>query len=151
MHGTCPTCRHPFLDIRPPSESEDESSDGGEYVPDYDFDTDGFTDAEDYDDEEIEREMMELEAMDDSGYNEPVRHERMFDADSEHGDNVEMLGLLFEDEGLSTADLDWLLENEHSSPHPPDITISEDTGLEETGTLSESDPNEGPKPYTSTN
>ncbi|KAG7097008.1 hypothetical protein E1B28_004402 [Marasmius oreades] len=33
MHGNCPTCRHKFLDIQPPSDSDDESSDGGEYIP----------------------------------------------------------------------------------------------------------------------
>ncbi|KAF9263454.1 hypothetical protein L218DRAFT_959004 [Marasmius fiardii PR-910] len=33
MHGNCPTCRHTFLNIRPPSDSDDESSDGGEYIP----------------------------------------------------------------------------------------------------------------------
>ncbi|KAK1224396.1 hypothetical protein PQX77_012692 [Marasmius sp. AFHP31] len=58
MHGNCPTCRHIFLDIRPPSDSDDESSDGGEYMPNpdedddesiynYDIDTDPLTDADD--------------------------------------------------------------------------------------------------------
>jgi len=47
QHGSCPTCRHIFLDIRPPSESDDESSDGGEYIPGIDDDhTDGFSDAD---------------------------------------------------------------------------------------------------------
>lgn len=32
-HGSCPTCRHVFLNIHTPSESDDESSDGGEYIP----------------------------------------------------------------------------------------------------------------------
>ncbi|KIL70102.1 hypothetical protein M378DRAFT_156158 [Amanita muscaria Koide BX008] len=54
-HGSCPTCRHKFLSVRPPSDSDDESSDGGEYVPPSDdfededdgfLDTDGFTDAD---------------------------------------------------------------------------------------------------------
>lgn len=65
-HGSCPTCRHVFLDIRPPSESDDESSDGGEYIPndhDDDFDdidedafiaTDEFSDAADFEVEEME-------------------------------------------------------------------------------------------------
>ncbi|GJE84983.1 C3HC4-type zinc finger protein [Phanerochaete sordida] len=34
-HGTCPACRHTFLDVQPVSESDGESSDG-DYVPDYD-------------------------------------------------------------------------------------------------------------------
>ena len=33
QHGTCPACRHSFLDVKPVSESDDESSDGGEYNP----------------------------------------------------------------------------------------------------------------------
>ncbi|KAF7301649.1 RING-type domain-containing protein [Mycena indigotica] len=62
MHGSCPTCRHVFLDIRPPS--SDDESDGGEYVPDPDeleeedsfaFTSDGYTDMESNGDE------MELE------------------------------------------------------------------------------------------
>ncbi|KAF8812396.1 hypothetical protein BYT27DRAFT_7251932 [Phlegmacium glaucopus] len=55
-HGSCPTCRHIFLNIRSPSESDDESSDGGEYLPNADddfedededaLDLDAFSDAE---------------------------------------------------------------------------------------------------------
>lgn len=72
MHGTCPTCRHPFLDIQPPSDSDDESSDGGEYLPDQ-LDIDAFTDADDFDPEEYERELQlmaldEDEDSDDSAY-----------------------------------------------------------------------------------
>ncbi|KAG6861002.1 hypothetical protein C0995_005022 [Termitomyces sp. Mi166 len=52
LHGSCPTCRHVFINIRPPSDSDNESSDGGEYVPDEDFDDedDGFMDADDFSD-----------------------------------------------------------------------------------------------------
>ncbi|KAG6817449.1 hypothetical protein H0H87_008617 [Tephrocybe sp. NHM501043] len=53
MHGNCPTCRHAFLDIRPPSDSDDESSDGGEYIPGEDFideDDDGFMDTDGFSD-----------------------------------------------------------------------------------------------------
>lgn len=32
QHGSCPTCRHIFLEIRPPSDSDGESSDG-DYFP----------------------------------------------------------------------------------------------------------------------
>ncbi|KAF8842287.1 hypothetical protein BDN67DRAFT_899608 [Paxillus ammoniavirescens] len=49
-HGSCPTCRHPFLDIQPLAESDAESSDG-EYLPDEDEDED-----EDEDDEEEEED-----------------------------------------------------------------------------------------------
>ncbi|KAJ7591115.1 hypothetical protein C8J56DRAFT_1047334 [Mycena floridula] len=46
MHGSCPTCRQPFLDIRPKSESDDESSDGGEYIPEEDDEEEGFADTD---------------------------------------------------------------------------------------------------------
>jgi hypothetical protein len=48
QHGSCPTCRHIFLDIRPPSESDGESSDG-----DYN-----------YEDEEDVEEELEVDEMD---------------------------------------------------------------------------------------
>ncbi|KAJ6484973.1 hypothetical protein C8R47DRAFT_540480 [Mycena vitilis] len=67
LHGSCPTCRFEFLDIHPPG-SDDESSDGGEYIPNEDdedeedafIDTsDGFTDR-DYDmDLDLEDDMWE--------------------------------------------------------------------------------------------
>ncbi|TFK28784.1 hypothetical protein FA15DRAFT_691563 [Coprinopsis marcescibilis] len=54
LHGSCPTCRHPFLELHLPSETDDESSDGGEYIPNEDFEeedetfdfTDGFSEAD---------------------------------------------------------------------------------------------------------
>ncbi|KAF8195949.1 hypothetical protein K438DRAFT_1826782 [Mycena galopus ATCC 62051] len=68
LHGNCPTCRSEFLDIHPPG-SDDESSDGGEYIPPNDDDldeedafidtSDGFTDA-DFDMElDLEDDMWE--------------------------------------------------------------------------------------------
>ncbi|EPQ58994.1 hypothetical protein GLOTRDRAFT_135989 [Gloeophyllum trabeum ATCC 11539] len=47
LHGTCPICRHRFLDIKPPSESDDESSDGGEWLPNSNSDDPDFEDEED--------------------------------------------------------------------------------------------------------
>ncbi|KAH8830810.1 hypothetical protein DL96DRAFT_1707602 [Flagelloscypha sp. PMI_526] len=38
LHGSCPTCRHPFVDLDPLP--DDESSDGGEYIPADDLDND---------------------------------------------------------------------------------------------------------------
>ena len=67
-HGSCPTCRYIFLNIRPPSESDDESSDGGEYIPNADdfedddedafLDVDGFSEA---DVDEFPVEPMDLD------------------------------------------------------------------------------------------
>jgi len=67
LHGNCPTCRSSFLDIHPPSESDDESSDGGEYLPndededeeDTFLDTDGFTDLDA--EEEFDVDEMDLD------------------------------------------------------------------------------------------
>jgi len=61
LHGNCPTCRHKFLDVQLPSESDDESSDGGEYIPDVDFDEDddGFVDTDGFSDVDIGTEMDE--------------------------------------------------------------------------------------------
>lgn len=61
-----------FLDIKPPSDSDDESSDGGEYLPDEDEDdedlflleTDGFTDEGELDVDEMDL-GMELEEEED--------------------------------------------------------------------------------------
>ncbi|KAG5646601.1 hypothetical protein DXG03_002905 [Asterophora parasitica] len=64
-HGNCPACRDFFLDIRLPSESDDESSDGGEYIPeehehgiedgdDAWFDDDGFSDAAEYQSDDMD-------------------------------------------------------------------------------------------------
>ncbi|KAF9462598.1 hypothetical protein BDZ94DRAFT_1260799 [Collybia nuda] len=116
-HGSCPTCRHSFLDIRPPSESDDESSDGGEYIPneqedefddddDVFIDTDGFSDAADY--------PMELEynAWEDGGHGSGTDVE---DEDMENGTGWELTdedsclsdygndGTLDEDDGVGVA------------------------------------------------
>ncbi|GBE79767.1 hypothetical protein BKA93DRAFT_821456 [Sparassis latifolia] len=65
-HGTCPACRHTFLNVRPISDSDYESSDG-DYVPGEDdeeeeeedgfLDIDGFTDM----DAEFDVDEMDLE------------------------------------------------------------------------------------------
>ncbi|KAJ7228706.1 hypothetical protein GGX14DRAFT_414472, partial [Mycena pura] len=73
LHGNCPTCRYDFLDIHPPG-SDDESSDGGEYIPNEDdedeedsylFTSDGFTDAEDADMDLEEDDLWERSDADD--------------------------------------------------------------------------------------
>ncbi|KAJ4466498.1 hypothetical protein J3R30DRAFT_3586891 [Lentinula aciculospora] len=66
MHGSCPSCRRVFLNIRPPSDSDGESSDGGEYLPNeedeeedsYMLDTDYFDDADEFD---FEMEEVDLD------------------------------------------------------------------------------------------
>ncbi|GLB33758.1 putative zinc finger, C3HC4 type (RING finger) [Lyophyllum shimeji] len=91
LHGNCPTCRHTFIDIRPPSESDEESSDGGEYIPDEDFDeeddgvldaSDGFSDAFDF------QEDMDTDAADEWGDEEAVVDADMEDAVEEIDDEA---------------------------------------------------------------
>lgn len=74
-HGSCPTCRHTFLDIRPPSDSDDESSDGGEWIPDEHeeeedddafLDTDGFTEAGEFDVEQMELDLEDIWDLEDN-------------------------------------------------------------------------------------
>ena len=58
QHGSCPTCRNTFLYIR--SESDDESSDGGEYIPN----PDEFEEEDEDPDasaDEFQAEYMELD------------------------------------------------------------------------------------------
>ncbi|KAI9001385.1 hypothetical protein BD414DRAFT_533131 [Trametes punicea] len=65
-HGSCPSCRHVFSSIQPPSDSDNESSDG-DYVPGDDeeddeddgfFDSDGFMETESvFDDMAIEEDI----------------------------------------------------------------------------------------------
>ncbi|KAH7916078.1 hypothetical protein BJ138DRAFT_1140143 [Hygrophoropsis aurantiaca] len=58
-HGSCPTCRHPFLDIQPITDSDAESSDD-DYIPeDDDEDEDDFVGLED--DIEFDVEEMDLD------------------------------------------------------------------------------------------
>ncbi|KAJ7179946.1 hypothetical protein C8R43DRAFT_1117287 [Mycena crocata] len=90
LHGSCPTCRYEFLDIHPPG-SDDESSDGGEYIPneededeeDIFIDTsDGFTDA-DFDVEDMDVDFDDLWERSDG---EEMRISGEFEPSSE-GDN----------------------------------------------------------------
>jgi hypothetical protein len=88
QHGTCPTCRHPFLEIKPPSESDDESSDGGEWLPTEEDDLD---DGDDFD-------MWE----DDDGASELEFDTDMRDADDELAAETHML-----ETDCVDAEVDW--------------------------------------------
>ena len=67
QHGSCPTCRHIFLDIRPPCESDGESSDG-DYFPNEEEEEEEEEEEDDDDDfldgdveEEFEVDEMDLD------------------------------------------------------------------------------------------
>ncbi|KAJ3986922.1 hypothetical protein F5890DRAFT_1501268 [Lentinula detonsa] len=109
MHGSCPSCRHVFLDIRPPSDSDSESSDGGEYFPNeeeeedpYMSDTDDFTEMDEFD--------FEMEEVDLDMYQnwEP----------SDIGDEIEDVSLewgLTDGESFSNSDEEVSLESDPAS------------------------------------
>ncbi|KAF5322239.1 hypothetical protein D9619_000312 [Psilocybe cf. subviscida] len=90
-HGNCPTCRDTFMDLRPVDYEDDESSDGGEYVPDdfedeeddgfLDIDVDGYTDTEG---EDFPVETMELDV--DAFYPPDADEDGFAAGDSEMGD-----------------------------------------------------------------
>ncbi|KAG1753984.1 uncharacterized protein EDB91DRAFT_1333283 [Suillus paluster] len=67
FHGSCPTCRHPFLDIKPYTESDAESSDDEYFPDDEDEEEDDFFGMDDFDDE-FEVEEMEVDLDDIWGY-----------------------------------------------------------------------------------
>jgi len=120
QHGNCPTCRHTFLDIRLPSESDDESSDGGEYIPDDDFDdeedgfidtSDGFSDAFDY-----LAEDMDTDVGDEWGDEAPAIDADMEDAVDEIDD--EAVWGLTDGESSNMSELDdAALNSEDGDPH----------------------------------
>ncbi|KAG0709578.1 hypothetical protein DFH29DRAFT_884765 [Suillus ampliporus] len=95
FHGSCPTCRHPFLDIKPYTESDAESSDD-EYIPDEDEDEeDDFFGMDDFDDE-FEVEEMEVDLDDIWGY-----------VDLNDGDESD------DEEEDAEPDIDGLFEENH--------------------------------------
>ncbi|PCH41495.1 hypothetical protein WOLCODRAFT_137425 [Wolfiporia cocos MD-104 SS10] len=128
-HGTCPTCRHQFANIRPITESDYESSDG-DYVPgedDEDDEDDGFLDADDFDgDMEIDDDggFWVDDGFDTDEYDlgsdsfPPEQMEELatavvsgaLDAAGEHGDSMENLGLSDGDGSESFSDGDILLD-----------------------------------------
>ncbi len=62
QHGSCPSCRHVFSSLRPPSDSDNESSDG-DYVPgdDEEDEDDGFFDSDAFMDTDSEFDDMDIE------------------------------------------------------------------------------------------
>ncbi|KAG5639014.1 hypothetical protein H0H81_007922 [Sphagnurus paluster] len=156
LHGNCPTCRNIFLDIRLPSDSDDESSDGGEYVPDDDFDEDeddgfvdneGFSDALDHLSEEMETDSaiewddaatdLDLADMDDLDAAEYMDDDDdlwgLTDGESSHVSESEGADdAAMESEGgipLDTTTLD--IELNLAVQDDPDVTVLSQLGQEE--------------------
>ncbi|KAI0637999.1 hypothetical protein C8Q77DRAFT_1088849 [Trametes polyzona] len=137
-HGSCPSCRNVFSSIRPPSDSDNESSDG-DYVPGDDeeddeddgfFDSDGFMETESvFDDMDME-EDVEVDAdvdIDEEG-----------DADLwdvEAGDaSMENWGLSDGDGSESVSEVEVLALSTELQPQNDDAGVYSD-GAEASGSL----------------
>ncbi|KAJ3830574.1 hypothetical protein F5880DRAFT_1514587 [Lentinula raphanica] len=121
MHGSCPSCRHVFLNIRQPSESDEELSDDDEYLPNEDEeDEDPMTDADDF--YEMDEFGLEMEEVDLNMYLnwEPSEiGDGAEDASSEWG--------LTDEESLSHSDGDMSFESDPASlQNDADIVIRDD-------------------------
>ncbi|OJA17022.1 hypothetical protein AZE42_00609 [Rhizopogon vesiculosus] len=100
FHGSCPTCRHPFLDLKPYTESDAESSDG-EYIPEDDEEEeDDFFGVDEFEDE-FEVEEMEVDLDDIWGYDEADES----DNESEHPE-FDIDGFLEENQERPASDAD---------------------------------------------
>ncbi|KAH6914951.1 hypothetical protein BKA70DRAFT_1257534 [Coprinopsis sp. MPI-PUGE-AT-0042] len=115
FHGSCPTCRQPFLDITLPSESDDESSDGGEYVPT----------AEDFEDDDDTLEMSdafsEMESADvELNLEDYLRGQAAeIEGDSDEdpaGPDLPNLGSEDAPSQQSTVEEDWLVAEDDFHP-----------------------------------
>ena len=101
QHGTCPACRHVFLDIKPVSESDNESSDD-DYIPGDDYEDDE-EDLEFTDDDES---VFSLD-LDPSGLDEFVDAEEEIVGDDEaDGDSMRNWGLS-DGDSLSDGELSF--------------------------------------------
>ncbi|KAJ8475146.1 hypothetical protein ONZ45_g15712 [Pleurotus djamor] len=129
LHGSCPTCRHIFLDVRPISDSDDESSDGGEYVPDDDVhDTDNLSE---FDTElEMDMEMDELWADGDDEYEEgdPIECEEVYESEGEYDDeSVGECGEEFMDDDMGLSEGDT--SSEMDLGYPVDEIMDDDISI----------------------
>lgn len=127
QHGSCPSCRHVFSSVRPPSDSDNESSDG-DYVPgddEEDDEDDGFFDSDGFMDTESEFDDMDIQ-------------ENLFGAPqslSEFDGDVDLDAVLWEEEAanVSMEDSNWGLSDGASD------SLSEVEGLAFSGELPEND------------
>ncbi|OBZ77135.1 hypothetical protein A0H81_03716 [Grifola frondosa] len=72
QHGSCPACRNVFSSIKPPSDSDNESSDG-DYIPGDDEDEDeddAFLDTDGFTEYEFDADEMELDGEFDTDVDE---------------------------------------------------------------------------------
>ncbi|KAI0368083.1 hypothetical protein BV20DRAFT_485864 [Pilatotrama ljubarskyi] len=137
-HGSCPSCRNVFSSIRPPSDSDVESSDG-DYVPGDDeeddeedgfFDSDGFMDTESvFDDMDIE-EDVDVDA--DVDINEDVDGDLWEDNAADAG--VDNWGLSDGDGSESMSEVEVLALSAELQPENDDAEVYSD-GAEASGSL----------------
>lgn len=127
QHGNCPSCRHVFSSVRPPSDSDNESSDG-DYVPgddEEDDEDDGFFDSDGFMDTESEFDDMDI-------------RESLFGAPQSHNESdadVDLNAVLWEEAAadVSMEDSNWGLSDGASD------SVSEVEGMTFSGELPEND------------
>ncbi|PIL36958.1 hypothetical protein GSI_00650 [Ganoderma sinense ZZ0214-1] len=126
-HGSCPSCRHVFSSVRPPSDSDNESSDG-DYVPgddEEDDEDDGFFDSDGFMDTESEFDDMDVQ----------VNLLGALPGTSEFDGDVDYDAVLWEEQAadVSMEDSNWGLSDGASD------SLSEVEGLALSGELPEND------------
>ncbi|SJL01879.1 uncharacterized protein ARMOST_05203 [Armillaria ostoyae] len=127
-HGSCPTCRHMFLDIRPPSESDDESSDGGEYIPNDDDDDEAFYGEAEFEEFiEVEEDLIDIDPGDYSPVDEMDLDMYRTWQMQEQGDFEGEWGLTDADsDSPSEGDMSWNESDRDSSMVGEDnVTVNE--------------------------
>ncbi|KAI0677064.1 hypothetical protein C8Q78DRAFT_1000991 [Trametes maxima] len=136
-HGSCPSCRNVFSSIRPPSEDDDESTDG-DYVPGDDeeeeddgfFDSDGFMETESvFDDMDIE-EDMEFDV--DVDIDDEVDLRRWYSTSSDAG--MDNWGLSDGDGSESMSEVEVLALSTELHPEADDADVYSD-GADASGSL----------------
>ncbi|KAF8913855.1 hypothetical protein CPB84DRAFT_1757734 [Gymnopilus junonius] len=111
LHGNCPTCRYTFLNIRAQSDSDDESSDGGEYIPN----------PEELDDDDEDAFLDSIDSFTEA------------DTDAEdfpvHGMDLDVDGMWAAEETSSTANRDAEMRDEDISEAEVEEDGSSEWGL----------------------
>ncbi|KAF7798925.1 hypothetical protein EIP86_010153 [Pleurotus ostreatoroseus] len=142
-HGTCPTCRHAFLDIKPLTDSDFESSDE-DYVPgdDEEEEDDVFMDTED----DWDFDDVEYDAHD--GFDTADEQEVDADLWEDHNDGLDNLGLSdgYGSESYSEGELAVSLEGDSYVVDGAKVYTAEDENAVQGASTSANAGASNPKP-----
>ncbi|KIP07680.1 hypothetical protein PHLGIDRAFT_117858 [Phlebiopsis gigantea 11061_1 CR5-6] len=120
-HGTCPTCRHSFLDVKPVSESDYESSDE-DYIPgEDDFDEDEDIEFEFTDNESDFNLELDPRALQD--FVDALAH--LAGEDEVDGDSMRNWGLS-DGDSISDEDLSFIPHDGPNEVDDEDIFVQEE-------------------------